>query len=130
MEISSAEKYKVIIVIDDQIPLRRSQWKKLENALIFIQKTKACTKLSKSTQTPFKRSKWILLKNVLWVVNYFVRVNLKNLQLRKSLVILTEKIEAQNKSESVSVHSEPKKMDKREKNISWSKIRNALHCIR
>ena len=53
-------------------------------------------------------------------------MNLKNLQLRKSLIISTEKFEPESDDVKI-VNVEHKTV---ERNKFWTKIRNALHCIR
>ena len=77
---------RIQIIDNKNVSFQRSKWKKLENALIFINKSRSSAKISKSTQTVSKKSKWLLLKNVIWAVNYFSKLNLTNLKLRQSLI--------------------------------------------
>ena len=69
------------------IPYRKSKWKKLENALIFINKSKKSVEQSQKetySVTNKKRSKWILLKNILSAVNLFSKLIYIKLELENS----------------------------------------------
>ena len=119
----------------------RARWKKLENVLLFINKSKQCAKLSKSTQTTIKRSKWVLMKNVFRAVNYFIKLSLSNLQLERMAHFsspgrrcIHDKSNHRNVNEIVVTahdkHNFHYNMERKSKNKLWVKLRNTLHCIR
>ena len=68
---------------DPPIQYKSRKWKKLENSLMFIKKSKSSAGKSKD-QNSFpnfrKRSKWILLRNIVSAANFlsrFIYLNLK-----------------------------------------------------
>ena len=111
-----------------------SRWKKLENALKFINTTRRMSRESKVKYFEWrKRSKWVLLRNVFSAVNFFVRSSLRKLEIQK----LDSSVSEFDKENKEAIDSIEERVDGIKVNKSrrtsmqqWANIRNALHWIR
>ena len=134
--------------LDDQIhefPIRGSRWKKLENALRFINSTRRLSKESKIKNFKWeKRSKWVLIRNVFSIVNYFLRISLRKLEIQNlgvadvdgladdTIVCDEENVEPADAIvfDKKNVLESKLMKSPQSGNRNWMIIRNSLHWIR
>ena len=126
--------------VNDDFGDRISKWKKLENALAFINTARRLSKEAKYKSNLYfprvadeseddselhRKSKWRLLRNVISAVNYLARV-----PLNKLVINFSEASEKDSDDSETQVELAGGRRQSERSLQHWSTLRNSLHWIR